>query len=146
MGEIILGRVALLGALGDRRTAGIGKTEDFGDFIKTFADGVVTRGANDFKMVVLWHVNNLSMTAGDDEREKGEGGGILIGKVEPVGIDVRFEMMNGVEGFVPENGKGAGGESANEKGSEKARGVSDGDIVDVVFGEMGVIERFMNDG
>ena len=32
---------------------------------------------------------------------------------EPIGIDMRLEMMDGVEGFIPEDGEGASSKSTN---------------------------------
>ena len=54
-------------SFGDGGTAGVGKTEDFRHLIKAFADGVVASGADDVKVVVLVHFDNLGMAAGDNE-------------------------------------------------------------------------------
>ena len=47
--------------------------------------------------------------------------------------------MDGVEGFVVKDSKSASGESSDEEGTEEARGVSDGDGVNFVPGEVGVL-------
>ena len=39
-------------------------------------------------------------------------------------------MVDGVEGDVMEDREGAGGEGADEKGTEESGGVGDGEIVD----------------
>ena len=54
--------------------------------------------------------------------------------------------MDGVEGFFVEDGEGASGEGADEEGTEEARGVGDGDGIDVVPGEVGVSQGFVDDG
>ena len=48
-------------------------------------------------------------------------------------------MVGGVEGFVVEEGEGAGGEGADEEGAEESRGMGDGDGVDLVPVELGVL-------
>lgn len=55
-------------------------------------------------------------------------------------------MVDGVEGLVPENGESASGEGADEEGTEQAGGVGDGDGVEVIRGEVGVMQSLMNDG
>lgn len=45
---------------------GIRKTKDFGDFIKTLTNGIVSGSANNLKMVVFFHVDKLSVAAGND--------------------------------------------------------------------------------
>ena len=40
-------------------------------------------------------------------------------------------MVSGVKGFVMKNSKGAGGEGTDKERAEQARGMSDGDGVDV---------------
>lgn len=57
-----------------------------------------------------------------------------------------FEVVHGVKGFVPEDGESAGGEGADEERAEEAGGVGDGDIIDVVFGEVGVSKGLVDDG
>lgn len=47
-------------------------------------------------------------------------------------------MVDGVEGFLVEDGEGAGGKGADEKGTEEAGGVGDSDGVDVVPSAMSV--------
>lgn len=51
---------------GDGGTSWVGKTEDFGNFVETFANGVVASGADNFKMVVALHMNNLGVSARDN--------------------------------------------------------------------------------
>ena len=57
MGEFVFVFVAFLGGLRDGGATWIGKTEDFGDFVKTFADGVVSRGADDLEIGVAGHID-----------------------------------------------------------------------------------------
>ena len=47
-------------------------------------------------------------------------------------------MVDGVEGLVMEDGEGAGGEGADEKGTKEAGCVGDGDGVDIIPGAAGV--------
>lgn len=65
--------VAILSAFGDRGAAGVGQTEDFGDLVETFADGIVAGGADDLKLVMGGHVDDLSVATRDDEGEKRKG-------------------------------------------------------------------------
>ena len=66
MREMIFLRVTVFGGLADGWAARVGKTENFGDFVETFADGVVSGGADDFKLIVSFHVDDLGVAARDD--------------------------------------------------------------------------------
>lgn len=55
-------------------------------------------------------------------------------------------MVDGIEGFMPEDGEHAGGKGADEEGAEEAGGVGDSDVVDAVFGEMSVGKGLVDDG
>ena len=70
MRKVIFMRIAIFGGFRDRGATRVGETKDFGDFVKTFADGVVSGGADDFELVVGGHTNNLGVAAGDDKGEK----------------------------------------------------------------------------
>ncbi len=54
-------------------------------------------------------------------------------------------MVDGVERFFMKNGKGTGGEGANEEGAKKPWGVSNGDGVDGIEGFAGVFYGFIYD-
>ena len=54
-------------------------------------------------------------------------------------------MVDGIERFLLDDGKGAGGECANKKRAEKTWSVSDGNGIDVVPIDFGVLEGLMND-
>ena len=54
-------------------------------------------------------------------------------------------MVDGIEGFIMEDGEGAGGESANQEGAEEAGGVGDGDGVNFIPGKISVLESFIYD-
>ena len=54
--------------------------------------------------------------------------------------------MDGVEGLVVDDCESAGGEGADEEGTEEAWGVGDGDGVDVGPGEVGGGEGGVEDG
>ena len=66
MGETIFFGVALFGFFRDGGAAWVGETEDFGDFVERFADGVVGRCADDFEVVMAGHFYYLGVAAGDD--------------------------------------------------------------------------------
>lgn len=74
MRERVFGRVAIYCAGGDRGAAGVGETEDFRDLVETLTDGVVASGTDNLKVIVLGHVDDLGMAAGDDKGEKRERG------------------------------------------------------------------------
>lgn len=54
--------------------------------------------------------------------------------------------MDGVKRLLPENGEHAGGEGTDKEGTEETRGVSNGDIINVVFRQMSIVEGLVNDG
>ncbi len=64
--------VAGFSGVSDRGAARIGETEDFGDFIESFADGVVESGTDDFERVRGGHIEELGVAAGDDKGKNGE--------------------------------------------------------------------------
>lgn len=68
VGKFVGVRVAIFGAFGDGGAAGVGKAENFGDFVETFADGVVAGGADDLELVVGGHEDDLGVATRDDER------------------------------------------------------------------------------
>lgn len=121
MRKAVFMRVAIERALGDVGAAGVGEADDFGDFVEAFADGIVAGGTNNLEMIMLGHIDDLSVAAGYDKRKEGKRRGCRVGMrlaiVKPVGVDVGFEMVDGVKRLVPENREHAGGESANEKGT-----------------------------
>ena len=49
-------RVAMEGSYGDTGATWIWKTEDFGNFVKAFANGVILGGADDIKLIMTWHI------------------------------------------------------------------------------------------
>lgn len=65
--------------MGDSWSTWIRETENLGDFIKAFTNGVVSCGANDFKMIMSVHFKNLSMATGNNEREKRENWQVWLG-------------------------------------------------------------------
>ena len=81
------------------------------------------------------HVDNLGVTATDDCGEKRE---LWIVATEPVGVDVRFEMMGRVERLIMKDGERASGKGTDEKTANETRGVSDSDSVDAIDSEIGV--------
>ena len=60
-------RIAGFREIGNGWSAWIGKTKNFGDFIEAFTDGIVTSGGNNFKMIVMFHTDNLGVSAGNNE-------------------------------------------------------------------------------
>lgn len=45
--------VASLGDLRDGGATWVGEAEDFGNFVKTFTDGIISSGANNFEMIMF---------------------------------------------------------------------------------------------
>ena len=121
----------------------VGKSENFGDFIENFADGVIASAADDMKIVVVLHIYNLRMAAGNDEGEERK---FRFVATQPVGVDVRFEMMGRIKRNVVKNGGSAGGEGADKKGADEAWGMSDGNGVNVGPIELSVSEGLVKDG
>ena len=125
------------------RTTWVGKSENFGDFIENFADGIVASAADDMKVVVALHIYNLCMAAGNDEGEERK---FRFIATQPVGVDVRFEMMGRVKRNVVKNGGSAGSEGADKKGADEAWGMSDGNGVNVGPIELSVSKGLVKDG
>lgn len=101
-----------MGGLGDGGTARVGKTKDFCYFVEDFADGIIACAANNMKIVMVFHSDNLSVAAGND---KGEERKLRVFLVEPVSVDVRFKMVNSIERFLMDDSESTGGESADEE-------------------------------
>lgn len=121
----------------------VGETENLGDFIEDFANSIVASAADNMKIIVALHIYNLRMAAGND---KGEERKFRFVATQPVGVDVRFEMMGRVKRNVMQNGGSAGSEGADKKGADEARGMSDGNGVDVGPIELSVGEGLVKDG
>ena len=121
----------------------VGKSENFGDFIENFADGVIASAADDMKIVVVLHIYNLRMAAGNDEGEERK---FRFVATQPVGVDVRFEMMGRVKRNVVKNGGSASSEGADKKGADEAWSMSDGNGVNVGPIELSVSEGLVKDG
>ncbi len=102
-------RVARFREIGNSGATRIGKTENFGDFIEAFTDGIVTSRGDNFEMIMGGHADNLGVAAGNDESKERKFR--FFG--EPVGINVRFEMMNWIKINVMQNADGASRESAD---------------------------------
>ena len=77
VGEVIFFGVAFGCGSGDGGAAGVGETEDFGDFVEAFADGVVQGGADDVEVVVLLHFDDLGVAAGNYKGQKRELGSLF---------------------------------------------------------------------
>lgn len=136
--------LASFSKLADGGTTGVGKPENLGGFVEGFADGVIESGADDLKIGMGSLVNELGVAARYDKGKGGEGGGIWA--IKPVGVDVGFDMMNGIEGFLMCEGECAGGESADKKRAIEAGSVGDGDGVNLIYGESGIFEGLVDDG
>ena len=108
--EFIAVRVALFGGFGDGWATRVGEAKDLSDLIETLADGVIASSTDDFEVVVLFHVNNLGVATGDNGGKKWEFGFVAT---EPVGINVRFEVVGRVEWNVVDDGNSPCGEGAN---------------------------------
>lgn len=123
--------------------AWVGETENLGDFIEDFADSIVASAADDMKVVVALHIYNLRMAAGNDEGEERK---FRFVATQPVGIDVRFEMMGWIKRNVVKNGGSAGSEGADKKGADEAWSMSDGNGVNVGPIELSVSKGLVKDG
>ncbi len=104
-------RITRFSEIGDSWAAWIGKTKNFGDFIKTFTDGIVASRGDDFKMIMGRHADDLGMATRNDEGEEGKFR--FFG--EPVGVNMGLEMMHWVKWNVMQNTDSASGKSANEE-------------------------------
>ena len=102
-------RITRFSELGNSRATRIRKAENFGDFIEAFTDGIVTGRGDDFEMIVMFHADDLSMAAGNNESKERKFR--FFG--EPVGINMGLKVMHWIEGDVMQNADSASGESAN---------------------------------
>ena len=96
-------RIARFGETGNSWTAWIGKTKNFGDFIKTFTDGIIASRGDNFKMIVGRHADDLSMTTGNDEGKEGKFR--FFG--EPIGINMRFKVVHWIKRNIMQNANSA---------------------------------------
>ncbi len=136
-------RVALFGGFGDGWATRVGQAKDFGNLIEAFANGIVAGGADNFEMIVLFHVNYLSVPARYNGRKKRELG---FRTTEPVGIDVGFEVVGWIKRLIVDDGDGAGGQSANEKRADETGRVRDGNCVDVINVKFSLVYGLVNNG
>ena len=97
--------------MGNSWAARIGKAKNFGDFIKTFTDSIITGRGDNFKMIVSGHADDLSVAARNDEGKERK----FRFFSEPIGINMRFKMMYWVKWNMMQNADDASGKCANEK-------------------------------
>ena len=102
-------RITRFSEMGNSWAARIGKAKNFGDFIETFTDSIITGRGDDFEMIVMFHADDLSMAAGNNESKERKFR--FFG--EPVGINMGLKVMHWIEGDVMQNADSASGESAN---------------------------------
>ena len=84
-GQFVSVWIARFCCFGDGGAARVGEAKYFCDFVETFADCVVARSANNFKVVVAVHVDKLRVASGYDGGYKGE---FWLMATEPVGVNV----------------------------------------------------------
>ena len=103
-------RITRFSEMGNSWAARIGKAENFGDFVEAFTDRIITGRGNNFEMIVMFHADDLSMAARNDEGQERKFR--FFG--EPVGINMGFKMMYWVKWNMVQNTDGASRESADE--------------------------------
>ena len=146
--------IAVRGEFVDNRTAGIAEGEEAGDFVVGFAGRVVT-GATDAGVgklpgavgsLVLYFVDN-GVAAGNDQADGGKFGAAIAGGagLEKNGVDVAGEMVHGDERLAQREGESFAVGEANEQGADEARALSDGDGVEIVQGDVGLVDGFADD-
>ena len=146
--------IAVGGELVDDRTAGIAEGEEARDFVVGFAGGVVT-GATDAGIgklpgavggLVLHFVDN-GVAAGNDQADGGKFGAAIAGGAgfEKNGVDVAGEMVHGEERLAQREGESFAVGEANEQGADEARALSDGDGVEIVQGDVRLVDGFADD-
>ena len=94
-GQVKGARIAEFGCLGDGRAARVGQANDFSDFIKRLADGVVLGLADELVVAVVLEQDELRMPARDDEGEEGEGG-LMIWQDK---VKASWRPLIGADGF-----------------------------------------------
>ncbi len=90
-------RIALFGSLGDRWPAGVGQTENLGHLVKSFANGIIGRLANQFVVTVILEQHDLAVAAAHNQRQHRELRCLVEQKVR---VDMRFDMVNRIERFM----------------------------------------------
>ena len=108
--ELVAVRIALFGGFGDGWATRVGEAKDLSDLVEAFADGVIASSADDFEVVVFFHVNNLGVAARNNGSKKWK---FWFISAEPVGVDVGFEVMSRIKWDIVDDGDSAGGEGAN---------------------------------
>src|ERR1700677_4066283 len=146
--------IAVGGELVDDRTAGIAEGEEARDFVVGFAGGVVT-GATDAGIgklpgavggLVLYFVDN-GVAAGNDQADGGKFGAAVAGGagLEKNGVDVAGEMVHGNERLAQREGESFAVGEAHEQRADQARALRDGDGVEIVQGDVGLVDGFADD-
>lgn len=120
----------------DPGAAGVGKAEEFGDFVEGFAGGVIEGFANVavapcccFRLPGLRGEIEVRVAAADDEGEERVRVGEGSGGVHEDGVDMAFQVIDGDQREVGAEGEGFGEGDADEQGPGEARAFSDGDGV-----------------
>ena len=106
---MILVRVTSCGGLSHGWAARVGKAKDFGDLIEAFTNGIIAGSADNFEMIMAFHVDDLGVATGNHSGKKRKFWRVAA---EPVSVDVGFEVMSRVEWLVVQDGFGACGERA----------------------------------
>ena len=104
--------IARFGCFGDGGAARVGEAKNFGNFVEAFADGVVAGSADYFEIIMTVHIDNLSVSAGDNGRKQWK---TWFEATEPVSVNMRFEVMGRIERDVINNSDSTGGECSNEQ-------------------------------
>jgi hypothetical protein len=139
--------IALGGEAIHFRAAGIGKAEEFGGFIETFAGGIVDGRAEDDVVEFRADVNEHGMAATDDEGDIGLEGfksGALI--ANPWGVKVGLVMVYADEGAPEGVGESLAGLETDHQGRRKAGTLCGGYGLQIGWDDAGAREGFARDG
>ncbi len=145
-------RISVWGKAVDPGSAWIAEAKELGNFIESFAGGVVNGAANVAVLPsrpgsmpgLLAGKVKMSVASGDDEREYGSivrFGDESLRMIHQHGMDVAFKVVDCDEGLAQAECEGFGVGDADEKGSGEPRAAGHGDGVDAVESKAGLLTR-----
>ena len=143
VGQGIDPALGLLRQLVHGLAAGIGQAQDPGGLIEALPRRVIPGGTQDPDIGVVPDIGDEGVAAGDGQ---GQEGGLQVREGQVVGGDVSPDVVHRDQRHAPGIGQGLGEAQAHQHGPDEARGIGDGDGVDVVLGAVGLRQGPLRQG
>lgn len=133
-------RVSVRSELIDDGSAGIAEAEELGNFVVSFAGGIVASAAEEAVAPAFADFEEVGVSTADDESQGRE----VAAGIHDGGVDVSFEMIDADEGLGGDEAEGFGVGESDEEGANESGSFGDGDGVEIRESALGAIERFAN--